>query len=720
MAAVSAQELSGGVSDVHSQAPRHSARLIHQDQQFHRHPFYIPNPQPLMPYQWPLSAPYVPYTGFPGLGYGMVMPSLGLPPYLDVSGYMLPHAQVHMLDHRRMMNPHLPPNISHQANRFHCQTAMPQNRVMVSSEVQTEPACHGSAQDSHAGSESGRGTGCESPVSASASFAENNSGACAEDTPVFTHNRVVSSNTINTTAVSALHKSEILLQAERVQIKCSETPSRLKMIRTSETELTCNDARDLLQCSVGSMHSEDVVLCSYRSLAIRKDKQGVDAGYLRKHCLPVCKVGMSPSCGACPKLNAWNVKKSFEADQCCELQRTCHLKKTKHNFKILRLPFDTQTYSQLEASIWSVESLVPYVPSILRSPKTPESHTAPVGRNQHTTESTKRHHREFRRYRSPYGPSTTFDTQTCRQLEASMWSVESLAPYVPSGDWMIGKGHLTPQKCPESDAVPLVRNPHTESTKRHASPHRPSTNYSQLEASVWSVESLMPYVPSILKTQKTPESHAVPEEKNQHTIESTKRQALHKCGSPYRPSTSWLADLGNVYYYSKLPALQKKLSGVCRSPVENPGPEGKQTGSPELSPLKQKTTRRKLRPSGRNECGGTAAVSCGCVSHYSIKTPRCSCKTDPKPSDSHSCRRHESAEVKTHHETRKMILGSHWMKPRERSDLCEDCRCLYCDDDDDDEDWSSWRWRGTTRAEKKMQIKTSGQRVHLKNRVKAH
>ncbi|XP_057214996.1 uncharacterized protein buc2l isoform X2 [Triplophysa rosa] len=606
MAAVSAQELSGGVSDVHSQAPRHTARLFHQDQQFHRQPFYIPNTQPVLPCQWPLSAPYVPYTGFPGLGYGMVMPSLVLPPCLDVSGYMLPHTPLHMLDHRRVMNPHLPPNISHQANRFHSQNGVPHNRVMVSTEVQTEPLCRSSAQDSHAGSESGRGTGCDSPVSASISFAENHSGACAEDTPVFTHNKVVSNNTINTTDVSALHKSEILVQAERVQIKCSQTPSTLKMIRTSENpELTCNDAGDLLQCSVGSILSEDVVLCSYRSLAIRKNKQGVDAGHLgysRKHCLPVCKVRMSPSCAACPKLNASNVK-SFEADKSCGMQRTCNLKKTKQNFKILRLPFDTQTYSQLEASVWSVESLVPYVPSILRPPKTPESHTVPVGRNRHTTESTKRHHREFRMCRSPYSPSTTFDTQTCRQLEASMWSVESLAPYVPSGDWMIGKGHVTPQKCPESDAIPLVKNRHRESTKRHGSPHRPSTNYSQLEASVWSVESLMPYVPSILKT---PESHAVPVENNRHTFESTKRQELHKCGSPYRPSTSWLADLGNVYYYSKLPALQQKLSGFCKSPVEKPAPEGKQTCSPELSLLKQEKMRRKRRSSGRNECSGTA------------------------------------------------------------------------------------------------------------------
>lgn len=76
MAALAAQESTRGLSDLHSQAPRHAAplnsRVLHPDEPFQRpQPFYIPNPQPVLPYQWPMSAPYVPYAGLGMLSNAM-------------------------------------------------------------------------------------------------------------------------------------------------------------------------------------------------------------------------------------------------------------------------------------------------------------------------------------------------------------------------------------------------------------------------------------------------------------------------------------------------------------------------------------------------------------------------------------------------------------------------------------------------------------------------
>ncbi|XP_055032943.2 uncharacterized protein buc2l [Misgurnus anguillicaudatus] len=759
---MAAQESTRGLSDLHSQAPRHTvpptSRVLQHDEQFQRHqPFYFPNPQPVLPQQWPLSAPYMPYTG---LGYGMVMPPpILFPPCLEVPGYMFPHAPLNMLDYRRVTNPITAPNIALQAHRFRFHNAVPANRVMVNSEVQTEPLGRSSTQNSNAGSESGRGTGCDSPISVSASFSENKSVACPEHTPVFTRNRVVATNTINTSGRSAVHKSEILLQTERVQMKFSETP-RFKFVGGNEnSELASQDAGDLLQSSLGSIRSEDVVSCSYQSLAFRKEKQGVKARNLRysKHCLPPCKemakVRMSPSCGAfesCPKPSRSNVAESFEAHRSSKFQRASDSSKGKpdgnssHNvcFKILRLPFDMQT-CRLEASIWSVESLMPYVPSreqlvkngLVTPQKSPQKalqlpfdpQTCQLEASIWSVESL-----------MPYVPSREhliknglvtpqkspqkdlghpFDTQKC-QLEASIWSVESLMPYVPSREHLIKNGLVTPQKSPQKD----LRLPF-------------DTQTCQLEASVWSVESLMPYVPSKeelikngLVTPQKSQHDAVPVGDNLHICRSSRPRSRNssicrESRTPYRPSTSWLADFGNVYYYSKLPALKQKLFSPekkrHKSALESPLPEGKQAIGPELALLGHKMKMMNQRPEVRigtsdhiHSCKSTAAhcsprrlapgVRSDWVSHFSLeeKISRYSCKNETRGKDHHKvsdtlcCRREEDAVVKTFdkhkakqdvmraHDTQKRILGNHLAKYHqarlgEQPDLCENCRCLH-------------------------------------------
>ncbi|KAK9965369.1 hypothetical protein ABG768_004464 [Culter alburnus] len=723
MAAIVTQESTGVMAGVrsgsrHAQAPPLPgplpSRVLHPDEQLQRNqPFYVPTVQPLFPYQWPMSTPYVPYSGLHGLGYGM-MPLL-LPPCLEVPGYMIPHAQLPILDYRHI-TPRVAPAIVHQTHRSHFQNNVPIGRVMVSSEVQTEPLCHSIDSHGHAArsqncSESGRGTGCGSPVSTSPCSSDNKSVACPEGTSMLTQN-CNATNANDTTGLSAVPKSEIL-QAERVQIKCSEMPSGLKIFQNME--LAGHNETDLLQCSLASVKSsEDVVLCSYQSLALRKDKQRVEAGMLRyssKHCLPACtevNVVTSPSCRTFKtysKPSRSVITQSIKAKKKSEMPFQAEVKENGNSSNVLDIQNHNQP-CQLEASILSVESLIPYVPSSewmienLPTPQKPLSpliersdiiskpNFIPVGKNLQTDSSTKNH-------------------GLPHQLEASIWSVESLMAYVPSNEWMVENGVLTPQKPLSSQikpsdvlselnrsstsAVSVGENLQTgASTKNHGLPH-------QLEASIWSVESLMPYVPSkewmvengVLTPQKPLSSQIKPSDilselnrsftsavsvgENLQTGASTKRV---KARSPYRPSTSWLADFGNVYYYSKLPIVQQqpniperrlpKMSfaiSLESSPLRN----GKETRDqrPAIGVSDQKhssfhTCKSKAKSSPRL---ARSAMMCGLVSHSTLekKLPFSpSCRYDLKGkdrrklsfSDGLGSKREEITEVKTFVEKR--------------------------------------------------------------------
>lgn len=577
------------------------------------------------------------------------MPPL-LPPCLEVPGYMIPHAQLPILDYRRM-TPHVAPTIAHHTHRSHFQNSVPVGRVMVSSEVQTEPLCHSIDSHGHAArsqtcSESGRGTGCGSPVSTSPCSSDNKSVACPEGTSTMTQN-CNATNTIDITGLSAVPKSEVL-QAERVQIKCNEMPSGLKVFQNME--LVSQNETDLLQCSLASVQSsEDVVLCSYQSLAVRKDKQKVEAGMLRyssKHCLPACTevtvVRTSPSCRTFktyPKPSRSVVTQSLKAKKKSEMPFHTEVKEDGNSsnvpFKIMRLPFDIQ-----------------------------------------------------------------YHDQPC-QLEASIWSVESLMPYVPANEWMVENGFLTPQK-----------------------PLSPQIKFSD-----------------VLSKPNQSYTNVIPVGENQQTGASTKREdsiSSLKAHSPYRPSTSWLADFGNVYYYSKLPIVQQQPNIS-----ERRLPKMSLTISLESSPLRNGKETRNQRPaigvsdqkhSSFHTCKCKAkssprlagsAMTCGWVSHSTLekKLPFCtSCRYNMKGkdhrkfsfSDGLCCKREEIAEMITFddegategvHDIQQMILGSHVTKCcaayqpkiRAQTGLFENYQCLNASPAQDkcaDLEWRTWEKSG--------------------------
>ncbi|XP_076844063.1 uncharacterized protein LOC143488943 [Brachyhypopomus gauderio] len=447
--------------------PRHPIpgpfRGPHPDrQQQHNWPFFYMQPsQPYLPYQWPVPMPYVPYGNFPGLGYGMVVPPFPPASYMEAPGYILPHAQLHMVDYRRMMTPHLPPAMAYQARRFRCQNTMPSGRLMVSSEVQTEPVCvessrrdcrvaPGSLQES--GRDTGSGSGLSSPRPS-----EDKSSACAED--------VMASNNVagiaSSDSSSAAPTSGILFQAEEVRIECSGTPAGLKIIHAKETTEVASSANgELLQCNMGSVHAaEDVVLRCYRSLSCGADEQReADLSHSDTQYLPPCHdllmMAPCPSSATVAGLEGSFVTPDEPANSAemhtLVVQRDPNLSKSEEDlcgtsknvhFKILRLPFDLKCLDelrQMEASVWSIESLMPYVPSTewliqngLLTPQKPSLATVmevpaelPIDSKQTTGDA------------GPSPKENQIGTMIELDGQDSVTSLESLPPYLPSASWL--------------------------------------------------------------------------------------------------------------------------------------------------------------------------------------------------------------------------------------------------------------------------------------------
>ncbi|CAK6964877.1 uncharacterized protein LOC121885001 isoform X1 [Scomber scombrus] len=108
--------------------------------------FYVhaQHPPPFFHYQWPMPFSYNPFTGFPGMGYGMVMPPFPPPhPYMEAPPYILPHPHIPPVDYRLLLHaPNAPYQNPNQTRRVRHPYSFPA-RETVNSEVQTEPLQRG-------------------------------------------------------------------------------------------------------------------------------------------------------------------------------------------------------------------------------------------------------------------------------------------------------------------------------------------------------------------------------------------------------------------------------------------------------------------------------------------------------------------------------------------------------------------------------------------------
>lgn len=111
------------------------------------------------------------------LGYGMVIPPFAPPPYVDSPAYILPNPHIQPVDYRRLLHPQVPvPNAPYQNPNHTRRVRLPHTapvRETVNSAVQTEPmqrhVDHYTYRSPQIQSDSGRGTTSDSPSSLSSS-----------------------------------------------------------------------------------------------------------------------------------------------------------------------------------------------------------------------------------------------------------------------------------------------------------------------------------------------------------------------------------------------------------------------------------------------------------------------------------------------------------------------------------------------------------------------
>uniref|UniRef100_A0A3P8ZZT8 Uncharacterized protein n=1 Tax=Esox lucius TaxID=8010 RepID=A0A3P8ZZT8_ESOLU len=432
----------------------------------HPRPYFyvqpIQPPPPLYHYQWPMPIPFNPYSGYPGFGMpGMVMPPFPPHPYTEVPGYVLPHAALHPTEYRQYQFP--PAAVIYQNNsrsRMFYQTATP--RETANSEVQTETPPEAKDRPSSnsllAGSDSGRGTDCATPSSPS-SYAEKLS------RPVGESNSPVPSQTGSQGLVRGLGAD-------------THTPAGTEAINS------CRKSTKVL------------------------GRTGNDGHLVRRHVWSVCSAeGMVPMCSSSDQeddVSERHVSSSTDViiggGTPCEMERAPKCGQTR-------------THEEMQEHA----TVVP--------PESSELEAIPCVINDLVTDS---------------------------KENESVWSVESLVPYVPSIDWMIKNGLIEAEDGEQDSSE--------KGSDRHA-------NQSQL-----SFHFIL----------------AITERRTQRLSLSS----VDSVGSN-GPSSSWLADLGNVYYYGNLPLCSQETGNIFSTPVNKLTPSARPTMNSEALPCSK--AKRKLQ-----------------------------------------------------------------------------------------------------------------------------
>lgn len=431
----------------------------------------------------------------------------------------MPHSQLHLVDYRRMMNPHMAPTMAYQARRFRYQhTTNP--RVMVSSEVQTEPTpsqgqsptrSASSRPDGPTNSESGRDT-CVTSSASTSSASSTEVKTPERQEPVVmvasqqpTSSTFVSSATPRTTVI----QDHILFQAEEVQINCCATVADMDITRCEETAKLVTDTDGaLLHCDPGV----PCLLVAGATQNAEDPKEGAEVKGVpavgetapsEEPYLPPCPdillTGASPSTG--PPESSPPTEGTVERTDTPDTDAT----------------HPTLT-DQAEKVITEVSSSVVACGDLKLSSQDDLSKDD-LGKDDYDLFPSSKNP-QFKILHLP------FDLQfgEVQHLETSVWSVESLMPYVPTSDWLIQNGLMTPQKEALSPLMEDATSP-TEEAEADSLPDRQQV---------------------VAGSGAEPDPHD-----SMTSLESL---------PPYLPSASWLTDFGNVYVYHKMqPNVRQQL-----------------------------------------------------------------------------------------------------------------------------------------------------------------
>ncbi|KAJ3611856.1 hypothetical protein NHX12_021869, partial [Muraenolepis orangiensis] len=349
----------------------------------HQKPFFYVHPsQPYAPMQnmhWHMPVSYNPYYGYPGLGYSM--PAMNpYPPsaYMEQPRFVMPQSHHHLMDYRRMLNPHYYQTMAFQSRMLHYQHSST-SRDMISSEVQTEPLSMSQKSSTAATAcGSGRGEARNGFPDGGRKYTERNCSGPAhplpQALPVKASGRLVDLKKTSTSSLeTAPQKSSFVIQTEEVRIECCHTAVGLEVLHSNETQGVLAHryaAQDLARCS--SLITQSPVL---QEVAVSAPQE---QSYSHQTCPDVLFDGTA-SCGSTEVKQSLHETKALikrigaspdsglRVASGGEAQKTVGQRRKRDgnanvgpsandgHFKILHMPFDLDELQSMEATQWSME-----------------------------------------------------------------------------------------------------------------------------------------------------------------------------------------------------------------------------------------------------------------------------------------------------------------------------------------------------------------------------
>lgn len=438
-------------------------------------------------------------------GYGMPMlPHYQPNHYMEPPSFVMPHTHLHLMDYRRMLNPQYYQTMAYHTRRFRYQHNAPAREV-TSSEVQTEPLS-GSQRTSTPGSNTAEATGVQ--VCSDAPSVP----AAAPLSPalvVQTADRSVEIKDLTPPCTNRTPPNgSFLIQTEEVRIECCTTPVGLQLVHSRET------------AEVSHSFSQDVVQCSsiVQGGVLQDDSQSEQSLQV---CPDILLVG-TPGGG----------------------EMTPEVKESKNQTDAVKLPFNTEP-----ATCGEVEK------------KASEKERSVTSTNF-----------PFKVVHLPFDPKYLEELQ---KMESTVWSVEDTL--MPSPDTLIQNVHkefndemlqddvpptlMLAEEAPTEEVVPMVEMPSLAGDEREGMASDAvclmMDDAAAQEASELQHKAEATLVSDLISLDNSPLKF----DKNQHR-EDTQVQS-HQDTSfeslpAYLPSSSWLADFDNAYYYSKRPPTPRK------------------------------------------------------------------------------------------------------------------------------------------------------------------
>ncbi|KAJ4931873.1 hypothetical protein JOQ06_010311 [Pogonophryne albipinna] len=483
-------------------APPHPLQHPHPQHHLPGRPvFYIhaPPPPPFHPSQWPMPFSYNPFAGFPGMGYGMGMPPFPPPnPYMEVPAYIMPRPDMQPVDYRRFIHPQAQaPSVAYQNPYQPCRVRPHHTdpvRETVNSAVQTEPQQRGrgfSEESPLISADSGSGTAINSPSSSSSSSQKQNSAEVENDALHSSNEKDLPvKETSNKHGFNVLQPTGTTAIQSCIRATLDTEKSRKESVG-QENVPPCRNAH----CNMWSVGSQDgmVPVCS--------SSQQEEEEVVQERRISVPDILMSWGVGTPKETMLKMADKLLQKDLQTEVEqdKSVHQsgvetrispeaaypkddaegnlisERSEVLFKILKLR-EAEEEPHAESSnneeclgrVGAVRHRLPFADELLQS----SSHKLPDNEQDNSIETNPLEDM------APIIPSINNSSYLKRTWNESIWSVESLAPFIPTKEWLQRDDLLAADVFVEQaeNDNPIVKSSSTKEDKNRSS--EPEANQS--------------------------------------------------------------------------------------------------------------------------------------------------------------------------------------------------------------------------------------------------